>query len=116
MSPLLEEIVNALLPPLAREALGLQILEQLQAQSRAIGALDVEIVVSPQDRPAVASLLDRDFGFPLSITESDTIAEGQADIRFAETEQQIDLTGVLDGIDQAVKGFSHETRRTSAHG
>jgi flagellar assembly protein FliH len=116
MTPLLEEIVHALLPTLARDALGLHIIEQLQAQSRAIGALEVEIVVSPLDRAAVTALLGRDFGFPLVITHSDTMGEGQADIRFGETEQQIDLTGILDSIDEAVKGFTQETKRNIAHG
>lgn len=116
MTPLLEDMVNALLPALAREALGLHLLEQLQAQCRAIGCLDVEIVVAPQDSMAVRALLDRDFGFPIAVVESATMGEGQADIRFGETEQQIDLTGVLASIDQAVKGFAHENKRKIAHG
>ncbi|MGR3272717.1 ABC transporter ATP-binding protein [Thalassococcus profundi] len=115
MTPLLEEMVRSLLPGLAREALGLQIVEQLQDRAREIGSLAVEISVAPQNVAAIAPLLERDFGFPLNLLPNDTLGDGQADIRFGDSESQVDLTGVLSSIDEAVQGFAHETRRT-AHG
>ncbi|MFZ5964338.1 ABC transporter ATP-binding protein [Thalassococcus sp. BH17M4-6] len=116
MTPLLDDMVHALLPALARDALGLHIVEQLHAQSRAIGNLSVEIVVAPENRDAVSALLTRDFGFPLSVVESDTIGEGQADIRFGAVEQQVDLTSVLNGINEAVTAFTFDNARKTAHG
>ncbi len=116
MTPLLDDIVRSVLPKIAHEALGLHILEQLKAQSRAIGALGVEIVVSPENAEAVAGLLDQDFGFPLRVTEDETMAAGQADIRFGESEQQIDLSEVLTDVSAALQGFMHENRKKVVNG
>ncbi|KMK68849.1 ABC transporter ATP-binding protein [Puniceibacterium sp. IMCC21224] len=116
MTPLLEEMVNSVLPKFAQNSLGLHILEQLRAKSRDIGALDVEIVVSPQCIEAVKVSLTQDFGFPLQLVEDDSMADGQADIRFGNMEQRIDLSEVLVGVDQALQGFVHENQRKIANG
>lgn len=116
MTPLLEDIVQSVLPKIAHEALGVHILELLQAQSRAIGALDVEILVAPENVEAVSGMLDQDFGFPLQVTGDSTIEVGQADIRFGETEQQIDLSEVLTNVGAALQGFVHENRKKVVNG
>lgn len=114
--PLLEEMVNVLLPQMAREAIGAHIVEQLQSRAQEIGTLDVVVAVAPSNSGAVEPLLEQDFGFPLKLETDDTLAEGQADIRFGEIEQQIDLSDVLTSVSDAVHGFAHENRRTLAHG
>lgn len=116
MTPLLDDIVRSVLPQIAHDALGLHVLEQLQAQSRAIGALGVEITVAPTNVEAVSGVLDQDFGFPLRVSADDTMAEGQADIRFGETEQQIDLSEVLTNVSAALQGFVHENRKKVVNG
>lgn len=116
MTPLLDQMVKVLLPSLAREALGLHILDQLQEQCRSAGSPTVEVLVSPSNHSAVAKLMEQDFGYPLRLIEDEMLGDGQADIRFGETEQQIDLTSVLEGIEQAVKGFVYENNRKLAHG
>jgi flagellar assembly protein FliH len=116
MNPLLEDIVRSVLPKIAHEALGLHILDQLKAHSRTIGELGVEIVVSPENVEAVTGLMGQDFGFPLRVSEDDTMAAGQADIRFGESEQQIDLSEVLINVGAALQGFMHENRKKVVNG
>ncbi len=116
MSPLLEDIVRSVLPQIAREALGLHILDELKTHGRAIGALGVEIVVAPENAEPVRGLLDQDFGFPLRVVEDDTMGAGQADIRFGATEQQIDLSEVLASVSTALQGFMHENRKKVVNG
>jgi len=116
MAPLLEEMVSALLPGLAREALGPQVLEQLLGTARETGSVGVIIAVAPGVAESVAPLLEQDFGFPVTLQEDDTLTEGQADLRFGETERQIDLTEALETITESVRGFVHDNRRMTAHG
>ncbi len=116
ITPLLEEMVNVLLPQIARDGLGQHIVTQLQDMASEVGTFEVVIAVSPLNAPAVAALLDEDFGFPLRLEEDATLGEGQADIRFGETEKQIDLSDVLQSVSNAVQGFAHENRRQQAHG
>ena len=52
----------------------------------------------------------------MTLQEDDTLTEGQADLRFGETERQIDLTEALETITESVRGFVHDNRRMTAHG
>lgn len=116
ISPLLEDVVGKLLPAILRETLGLQISEQLHAMAREVGTLDVVIAVAPGHAELVEPMLDPEIGFPLSLIEDETLADGQADIRFGETEKQIDLGGLVEDVARAVQGFVHDNRRKTAHG
>jgi flagellar assembly protein FliH len=116
MAPLLEDIVGTLLPNMAREALGAHVVDELQKQAQAIGALDVVIAVAPNRVSAVAPLIEQDFGFPIRLIADDTLGEDQADIRFGETEWQVDLGTLVDSVTSAIQGFAQENRRKVSHG
>lgn len=116
VTPLLNEMVNALMPAVAREMLGHHVVEQLQAMSRDIGQMEVVIAVSPDRVEAIAPLLEKDFGFPIQLVPDDTLAEEQADIRFGGTERQIDLSDLIASVAEAVEGFAHDNRRKMTHG
>ena len=116
ISPLLEDVVGKLLPGLLRETLGMQISEQLKTMAREVGMLDVVIAVAPGHADRVEPLLDPEIGFPLSLIEDETLADGQADIRFGETEKQIDLGGLVEDVARAGQGLVRDNRRKTAHG
>ncbi|MCA0941399.1 ABC transporter ATP-binding protein [Salipiger pacificus] len=116
VTPLLEDMLQALLPRLLHETLGLHLREQLGAMAQEIARREVLIAVAPGTSEQVAPLLEQDFGFPLRLEEDETLAEGQADLRFGDTERQIDLSGLLEEVTRAVEGFAHDTRRNAAHG
>lgn len=116
VTPLLEDILQALLPALLHETLGLHLHEQLAGMAQEIARREVLIAVAPESTVQLAPLLEQDFGFPLRLEEDPTLAEGQVDLRFGETEKQIDLSGLLDEVTRAVEGFAHDNRRNAAHG
>ncbi|MBY6114132.1 ABC transporter ATP-binding protein [Mameliella alba] len=116
VTPLLNEMVASLLPEIARQTLGQHIVEQLQSMSRDIGMMEVTIAVHPARVDAIMPLIDRDFGFPIQLIADDTLAEEQADIRFGETERQIDLSDLTASVAEAVEGFAHDNRRKMKHG
>lgn len=114
--PLIEDMVNTLLPALARESIGAHLVSQLSEMAEQIGDTPVEIAVAPGRAEAVAPLLEQDFAFPIRVVEDASLAEEQADIRFAEIERQIDLTDTLAGVKAAVEGFAEQSRRKIANG
>ena len=115
-SPLLNQMVECVLPELAHKALGLHIVQQLETRLQDVAEPCVEIRVSEADRAAVAPLLDRDFGFPVSLVAAPELVSGQADMRFAEEERQIDLTEVISGLDALLSGFLYENEKGLKHG
>ena len=116
MTPLLNEMVEVVLPSMTRASVHAHIVEQLQKIAKDVGSMDVVIAVSPANYEAVEPLLDRDFGFPIQLMEDPELAEEQADIRFGQTEKQIDLGDLLTSLKEAVEGFTHENRRKIANG
>lgn len=116
MAPLLNDMIESLLPTLARDALGLHILEMLQELTLKQSAQSVEIVVAPGNRAAVAPLLSGDFKMPVDLTDDPQLAEGQADIRFGKIERRVDLTAVLNNIQEALQGFMQDNRKEVVNG
>lgn len=116
MTPLLEDMVNKVLPGLAREVLGHQVVDLLRQAASDIGSVAVEVAVAPANMSSVAPLLEVDFGFPVRLVEDDSLSEEQADIRFGESEKQIDLGGLLASVTEAVEGFTHDNGKQHAHG
>jgi flagellar assembly protein FliH len=116
VTPLLNEMVVSLLPAIARETLGQHIVDQLKTMSREIGTMRVVVAVNSDKIDAMTPLLDRDFGFPIDLVADDTLAVEQADIRFAETERQLDLSDMIASVAEAVEGFAHDNRRKMSNG
>ncbi|MGP6089157.1 ABC transporter ATP-binding protein [Antarctobacter jejuensis] len=116
VTPLLDEMVASLLPEMARATLGHHIVEQLQTLSREIGHMEVVVAVAPGKIEAVTPLLEADFGFPIQLVADDTLSEEQADLRFGQTERQIDLGDLIAAVSEAVQGFAHDNRRKMNNG
>ena len=57
LKPVLQQMVDSVLPGLARQALGPQIVEQLTELAAGAGRQEVEIVVSPGNAPLMRGLL-----------------------------------------------------------
>ncbi|QRF64870.1 hypothetical protein [Ponticoccus alexandrii] len=116
VAPILTEMAGTVLPQIARATLSQHIAEQLDAMTQEIGALGVVIAVAPSRVDAVQGLLQQDFGFPIELAADDTLNEDQADIRFGETERQIDLGELIASVAEAVEGFTHDNQRKISHG
>ncbi|WP_368484348.1 ABC transporter ATP-binding protein [Pseudooceanicola sp. HF7] len=114
--PLLNDVIDTVVPELARETLALRVKDQLEELATRKAAQRVEIVVVQDHVPVIEALLEEDFGFPLSVTADDTLSEGQVFLRFGEEETEIDLAAVTDGIRQAVEGFFTEQERKVQNG
>ena len=116
VTPLLQEMAVALLPEMARATLGAHVAETLQGFAREIGATEVEIAVHPDSVDAVAPHVQGTFSFPLRLVPDAGLGADQAEIRFDQTEKQIDLGDMIRAVQEAVEGFAHDNQRTLAHG
>ena len=116
MTPLLEDMVNRLLPDLAQATIGAHVLETLQTMAREIGQAEVVLAVAPANVDAVAPLIEGEFAFPLSVVSDDSLGPDQAGLRFGQTEKEIDLGDLVRTVQEAVQGFAHDNKRTLANG
>ena len=105
IEPLLEEMVNRLLPEMSRETLAPLVLEQVMPMAEDMTDQPVTLVLNPSVRVAVEALLLQATGLPLTIEEEPTLPEGQVYIRLGASEAKVDLTRVTKDIAAAVRGF-----------
>lgn len=116
MGPLLQEIVDTVLPETIRESIGVRVIDQLTEMARDHGTQRVEIACAAADFDKINAMLAGDFGFPVAAVADDTLAQGQVFLRMAQEERQIDMESVLAGIRGAVAGVLEENERVLKHG
>jgi flagellar assembly protein FliH len=116
VEPLLEEMVNRLLPDTARETLAPLVLERVMPMADELTDQPVVLVLNPAVRVAVETLIEQATGLPMTIEEEPTLPEGQVYIRLGGTEAQVDLSRVTADIAAAVRGFFSLSRESGTHG
>ncbi|VAV97123.1 hypothetical protein MNBD_ALPHA07-660 [hydrothermal vent metagenome] len=114
LEPLLRQMVEVVLPKVARETLGTRLIEVLEDLTKTQGTGAIELVTAPANVTALEGILPDDPAMPMNIIEEGSLADGQVFIRFGNTEHEIDLTQVLEGLDLAVTGFFEENRKEIA--
>jgi flagellar assembly protein FliH len=114
LEPLLRQMIEVVLPKVAHETLGARLIEVLADLAKTQGTAPVELVTAPANVAALEEIITDDPAMPMRVIEEQSLADGQVFIRFGDTEHEIDLTQVLDGLDLAVTGFFEENRKATA--
>lgn len=103
--PLILEMVNRLLPEVARETLAPTVLEAVMPMADTLADAPLTLVLNPAVRGQVEEVLAQATGLPMVIDEEPTMPEGQVYIRFGTTETKVDLAQVTTDIAIAVRAF-----------
>lgn len=103
--PLILEMVNRLLPEVAREALAPTVLEAVMPLAEGLADAPLTLVLNPAIRSQVEDLVAQATGLPMVIEEEPTMPDGQVYIRFGTTETKVDLAQVTADIGIAVRAF-----------
>jgi flagellar assembly protein FliH len=103
--PLILEMTARLLPEVAREALAPAVLEAVMPLAEDLADAPLTLVLNPEVRDRVETLVARASGLPMRIEEEPSLGEGQVYIRLGPTEAKVDLTQVTEDIAAAVRGF-----------
>lgn len=116
LEPLLKEMVSKVLPRLAANNMAQTIVDEVLSAGEAQTGAEIEIVISPANRPALEQLLQTQDNLDITIIDEPSMAEGLAYLRFAQTEKQIDLESVLSGFSQSVEGFFEQQEKVATNG
>jgi flagellar assembly protein FliH len=115
MEPLLTELVETVLPSLVSETLGQRILDELRPLIEDGADSPVELVVSPSSRSALQQQMDAAKTVAIRLTEEPSLAEGQVYLRIGKIERQIDMSGALANISDAIRALYSVNERTLKH-
>jgi hypothetical protein len=116
LRPLLQEMVARLLPEIARDTIAPIALQVLMPLAHAAADAPMELVIHPSARTAIAHLLASADNLPLILIDEPSLGEGQAFLRLAGSETQIDLDGAIADISAAIRNFYDLPERMSHHG
>ena len=103
--PLILEMINRLLPEVAREALAPTVLEAVMPMADDLADAPLTLVLNPAVRGQVEDLVTQATGLPMMIEEEPSLPEGQVYIRFGVSETKVDLDQVTTDIAIAVRAF-----------
>lgn len=117
LGPLFEEILQKMLPRLARETLGAHVADQLASMARDMGTVQIEIAVAPGTAGQVSQLVNGSGArLPITVVEDSDVPEGRADMRLGAKEVSIDLSDVIVQISEAVRAALQGQTEMRAHG
>ncbi|WP_424942659.1 flagellar biosynthesis protein [Aliiroseovarius crassostreae] len=105
LEPLLASMVNKVLPELVSDTIGQAIVEEILPLAADAADCPIEVVTHPAGRATLEEFLSQNISVPLSIVEEGTLVEGQVHIRMGNTEKQIDLSGAVHRIGEAIAGL-----------
>ena len=105
IKPLILEMINRLLPEVAREALGPTVLEAVLPMAADLADAPLTLVLNPAVRGQIEELIVQATGLPMVIEEEPTMPDGQVYIRFGTSEAKVDLGQVTTDISIAVRAF-----------
>lgn len=104
MRPLLEAMVEQVLPTLAKDALPMKIVEEIEKFAET-SEPPMHILCSPQTAGPLSDVLARHVSFPIEVKTEETLTESQAVLKFTEGESTIDLEAVVENMKAAVSDF-----------
>jgi flagellar assembly protein FliH len=114
LHPLLDQMISAVLPRLARDSLVPRLVETVHDVARTHGRQKIGIAAAEADMAVLEHLTGSMPDTEIELTTDDTLASGQLYLRFEGGEQAIDLQEVLQGIEDAVSGFFENSRKATA--
>lgn len=117
LEPLLETMVNRILPQLARETLGKAVVAEVLAAAEQGLETPVRLAVAASDGAQVEAAVAADVPFPLEIVVDPLLGEGQVHFRFGESERILDTSAVIEAMQGLMAAFLNEPeQRLSRHG
>ena len=116
VSPVLKAMVDTVLPRLMAETVGHTILETVQPLVEEAAAIPVRLLVSPDEAPAIRTVIGESADVPFVIVEDRGLDRGRAQLKIGAVERRIDVSSVLDRISAAVDAVTDLNTRKTAHG
>lgn len=114
LAPLLTQMVETVLPKLAQQHLPDRVAEVVTALVAEQGKHEAVVQACAKDIPALEDLLSHDPEMDVTLDQDETLTEGQVRIKLGQTERELDLSAVLEGLEHAVSNFFNDEIKETA--
>lgn len=116
LKPLLTQMVESILPSIAKETLGIRIVSEVMNITRDHSNIKIDLIMSPESRTKLQSLGLKDLQVLANLLEDNSLTDGQVFIKFGQEERSIDLDSLITDIDLIISEFIVDFERNSRYG
>ncbi len=116
LEPMFRRLVDTVLPRSLEDSYGLHIVEQLRDMAREQTAQPALLVVPSGAGRVLKPMLDREFAMPVQLVEEASLPPGQASLRIADIERNIDYEALMNAIKSALDSFTYQAREATRNG
>ena len=110
LAPLLDQIAEQLLPPLAAEALAPVVMEQVRSIVAECGPVEIELLAAPEKCRPIEAVLQASTDLAVRVLPEPAFAEGQVSIRISDQRRDIDLSEAAERMADIIRAFAAEAR------
>ena len=114
LAPLLRQMVQSVLPRLARQSLPERVAEEVEAVMAGQGDHSVVIRAAPSEATAIEEALPSEGAMRVTVEPDEAMTEGQVHMKLGATEREIDLPAVLEGLERSVSDFFDDNHKETA--
>lgn len=116
LKPVIDEVMDTLLPGLGEHALRSLLSEEIREALKSHGSGDIQLVISEQDESTVAALLNSSRELSaIEVNAKDTIAEGQAYVSCNGAKRKIDVSDAVSRIQEKLTSFLTQPELEQTH-
>lgn len=116
LKPFLQEVVGKILPEIALSNFSSYLMLQFEKAAAGAMAHEAEIIVCPDNIEPLSRILEHEKFRNVSLKADPMLGEGQAYLRYQQSELQVDLDGVLAEIRGSIEGFFQKPEPESTKG
>jgi hypothetical protein len=116
LGPLLTQITEKFLPPIAQETLLPRIVSEIVDFTRGEISKPIVITLSAKASALIERKLKSECNFPLQIEIDETLTDFQVYLKFSDSEQIIDIDKLINCTREKVKMYFSEIQRQLANG
>lgn len=109
IAPLLRAMAETVLPTVAQAKFADTILETVNQCLETAGDAPLTLTVNPLDRVTIETVLPENGPLPVTITEQNSLAQGQVFFKVGAQETVVDMAALLSEISASVDAFLAET-------
>lgn len=116
LKPLMTGLVEKLLPEIIAKTIGQRVLQEIMPLAESATDTPIQVVISPESRPALEKLLVGATTHPLEVAEEPSLGPGQVYLRSGSFEKHIDMEAAISKITEAVSALNQQNEEAFANG
>lgn len=115
LKPLFSEVLDTLLPEIAKQSLGPQLVSQLTDMVQLQLDQVIEITVAPDNINSVETLIDGQLEDPFVLIPDPNLGDGQVFLRIGTEERELDFDHILETVRAAFSSFFTSIDQDTSH-